>query len=374
MLRRHLLAAAALLAGTAVIAHAQAQTVPVGSAEILSGGPNSAYGIAIKNGLELGLDEVNERGVLGGRKIALTVEDTANTKEGAINAVRKLIGRDHVVAIIGPTLSDDMFAAGPVANERKTPIIGTSTTANGITAIGDYVFRTSLPEADVIPVTLKKAMDKGAKTIALIYVNDSAFAKSGFDVMKAAAEKAGLTILDIESFAGKDTDVSAQLTKIKSLNPDAVGISALSEQTASVLLGAQQLGFPASVQFLGGNGANSPKVIELAGKAAEGMMVGSPWFIGKPDAQNVKFVQAYQARFKASPDQFAAQAFDAIHILAAAIDTAGAIDGDKVRTALLQTKYDGVMGPASFTADRNPASTQGVVVLTVQDGKFGIAK
>ena len=372
MFRRHFLAAALL--AVAPPAFAQAQPVPLGSVEILSGGANSAYGIAIRNGLELGLDEVNAKGVLGGRKIALTVEDSAGTKEGAINATRKLIGRDHVAAIIGPTLSDDMFAAGPVANERRVPIIGTSTTANGITAIGDYVFRTSLPEADVIPVTLHKAQARGAKTIALIYVNDSAFAKSGFDVMKAAAEKAGLNIVDIESFAGKDTDVSAQLTKIKSLNPDVVGVSALSEPTASVLLAAKQLGFPSGTQFVGGNGANSPKVIELAGAAAEGMLVGSPWFIGKPDADNQKFVDSYRAKYKADPDQFAAQAYDAIHIVAEAFDRAGGTDSDKLRAALLQAKYNGVMGPFSFTADRNPASAEGVVVLTVQGGKFVIAK
>ena len=371
MFRRTLLAAAVLLAAPA--AFAQSQPVPLGAIEILSGGANSAYGIAIKNGLELGLDEVNAKDVLAGRKIALTVEDSAGTKEGAINAARTLVGRTHVAAIIGPTLSNEMFAAGPVVNERKVPIIGTSTTANGITAIGDYVFRTSLPESDVIPVTLKKAQARGAKSIALIYVNDDAFAKSGFDVMKAAAEKAGLNIVDIESFAGKDTDVSAQLTKIKSLNPDAVGVSALSEPTASVLLAAKQLGFPATTQFVGGNGANSPKVIELAGQAAEGMLVGSPWFIGKPDATNQKFVDGYRARYKADPDQFAAQAYDAIHIVAEAINRAGGTDGDKIRAALLQTKYDGVMGPFSFTADRNPASAEGVVVLTVQGGKFAIA-
>ena len=84
--------------------------------------------------------------MLGGRKIALTVEDSAGNKDQAINAARKLIGRDKVVSIIGPTLSNEMFAVGPVVNERKIPIIGTSTTADGITDLGPYVFRTSLPE------------------------------------------------------------------------------------------------------------------------------------------------------------------------------------------------------------------------------------
>ena len=94
------------------------------------------------------------RACWAGARSTLTVEDSAANKDQAINAARKLIGRDKVVAIIGPTLSNEMFAVGPVVNERKIPIIGTSTTAAGITAIGPYVFRTSLPESDVIPVTL----------------------------------------------------------------------------------------------------------------------------------------------------------------------------------------------------------------------------
>ncbi|MCW3473548.1 ABC transporter substrate-binding protein [Limobrevibacterium gyesilva] len=351
---------------------AQAQTVPVGAIEILSG-PAAAYGIAIKGGLDLALDEINQKGVLGGKKIALTVEDSAADKNQAINAARKLIGRDKVVAIIGPTLSNEMFAVGPVTNERKIPTIGTSTTANGITDIGPYIFRTSLPEADVVPVTFKKAQARGVKTVALMYANDDAFSKSGFDVMKAAAEKLGLNILAIESFGTKDTDFAAQLTKIKGLKPDAVAISALVEPVSGVLLQARQLGFGKETLFIGGNGSNSPKLGAIAGAAADGLIVGSPWFIGKPDALNQKFVAAFKAKYGKDPDQFAAQAYDCMFILAAAIDRAGAADSEKITAALAKTSYTGVMGPFTFTDHRDPASAEGVVVLEMRDGKFGIA-
>ncbi len=368
MMRRQIIAATALLFS---IGAASAQ-VPVGSIEILSG-PNAAYGTAIRAGLELALDGINQKGVLGGQKIALTVEDSAGNKDQAINAARKLIGRDKVVAIIGPTLSNEMFAAGPVANERHVPILGTSTTANGITAIGDYVFRTSLPESDVIPVTLRKAEAGGVKTIALMYANDDAFSKSGFDTMKAAAEKAGLKILTVESFGSKDSDFSAQLTKIKSLKPDAIGLSALVEPVAGVLLQARQLGFGRETLVIGGNGSNSPKLGEIAGAAADGLIVGSPWFIGKPGEVNQSFVTDFRKKYGHDPDQFAAQAYDAMHIMAKAIDTAGAADPAKLRDALLKTTYDGVMGPFSFTSGRDPASAEGVVVLVMQNGKFTVA-
>ena len=371
MNRRHFLAAIAGVLALAGTAQAQ-EPVQLGSIEILSG-PNAAYGVAIKSGMELALDEVNATGVLGGRKIVLTVEDSAANKDQAINAARKLIGRDKVVAIIGPTLSNEMFAVGPVANERKIPILGTSTTASGITAIGPYVFRTSLPESDVIPVTLKKAISRGVKTIALMYANDDAFSKSGYDVMKEASEKAGLKIVDIESFGSKDTDFSAQLTKIKQLKPDAIGVSALVEPVSGVLLAARQLGFGPETLFIGGNGSNSPKLGEIAGKAADGLLVGSPWFVGKPTPVNVTFVADFKKKYGREPDQFAAQAYDALKIMAAAVDRAGAADPAKIHDALMQTKFDGVMGPFSFTPGRDPASTEGVVVLVMQDGKFVIA-
>jgi branched-chain amino acid transport system substrate-binding protein len=373
MQRRTIAIALVALASLAALpAAAQAQTVPVGAIEILTG-PNAAYGVAIKSGLELALDDINQTGVLGGKKIALTVEDSAANKDQAINAARKLIGRDKVVAIIGPTLSNEMFAVGPVTNERKIPTLGTSTTATGITDIGPYIFRTSLPESDVIPVTLKKAISRGVKTIALMYANDDAFSKSGYDVMKAAAQKAGLTIVAEESFGSKDTDFSAQLTKIKSLKPDAVGISALVEPVSGVLLQARQLGFGKETLFIGGNGSNSPKLGEIAGAAADGLIVGSPWFIGKPDPVNVKFVGAFKAKYGKDPDQFAAQAYDAMFIIAKAIDAAGAADPEKIRDALQKTTYTGVMGPFAFTDHRDPGSSEGVVVLVMEGGKFGIA-
>ncbi len=370
MKRRYLAACAAAVLAFAPGAYAQVQ---VGAVEILSG-PAAAYGIAIKAGLDLALDTINQKGVLGGQKIVLTVEDSAGNKDQAINAARKLIGRDKVVAIIGPTLSNEMFAVGPVTNERKVPTVGTSTTAAGITDIGPYIFRTSLPESDVVPVTFKKAQSRGVKTIALMYANDDAFSKSGFDVMKESAEKLGLKIVTIETFGSKDTDFSAQLTKIKGLKPDAIGISALVEPVSGVVLQARSLGIGKETLLVGGNGSNSPKLGEIAGAAADGMIVGSPWFIAKPDAKNTAFVEAFRKKFNKDPDQFAAQAFDTMFIVADAINRAGAADTEKVTAALGSTKFDGVMGPFNFTAHRDPGSNEGVVVLEMQAGKFGVAK
>ncbi len=349
------------------------EPVTIGAVEILTG-PNNKYGIAIKNGFDLALDEVNKAGgVLGGRLLEIVYEDSAGNKEQAINAVRQLIGARKVPLILGPTLSNEMFAAGPVANSRKIPIVGTSNTANGITAIGPYVFRTSLPEADVAPVTLRTAKEKlGVKKVAVMYGNDDAFTKSAYDVMKAALEKLGIEVLTTETFGSKDTDFSAQLTKIKSLNPDAIVVSALVEAGSGILLAKKALGFAGSVRVIGGNGLNSPKVGEIAGDAADGTLVGSPWFIGKKDPANKAFVAAYKAKYGSEPDQFAVQAYDTLKLAAKAITAAGEPDPEKIRDALTKTSHEGVMGKLSFDAERSPADTSGVVVLEMNGGKYRI--
>jgi branched-chain amino acid transport system substrate-binding protein len=351
-----------------------ADPVTIGAIEILSG-PNAKYGVSIKQGFDLGVAEANSAGGVHGRPLAIAYEDSAGSKEQAINAARQLLGRARVPLLLGPTLSTEMFAVAPIAVERKTPIIGTSTTAIGITAIGPYVFRTSLPEADVIPITLRTARDKfGVKKVAVLYGRDDAFTKSAYDVMKAALADLKIDILTTETFGAKDTDFSAQLTKIKSLDPDAIVVSALADAGAGILLAKQALGFPPNVRVIGGNGLNSPKVLEIAGQAADGLLVGSPWFVGKSDPLNQKFIADYRAAYGADPDQFAAQAFDTAHIVASALNAATDLTGDSIRAALLKTKIDGVMGEFAFTPARDPAVTSGVLVLEVAYGKFTIAK
>lgn len=362
----------ALLLG-ATTARAQ-EPIKIGAIEILSG-PNAKYGVAIRQGFDLALEEVNRAGGVRGRPLELAYEDSTGSKEQAINAARQLIGRAKVALILGPTLSTEMFAVGPIANQRGVPIVGTSTTAIGITDIGPFVFRTSLPEADVIPVTLRAARDRlGVKRVAVLYGRDDAFTKSAYDVMKAALEKLGIEVVATETFGAKDADFSAQLTKIKSLAPDAVVVSALADAGAGILLAKKALGFPESVRFIGGNGMNSPTVLSIAGPAADGLLVGSPWFVGKEDALNVAFIKAYREKYGADPDQFAAQAYDTLKIVAAALAAAPDLTGDAIRQALQNVKIEGVTGSFAFDASRSPAIASGVLVLEARGGKFAILK
>jgi branched-chain amino acid transport system substrate-binding protein len=330
-------------------------------------GQGAAYGEAITNGIKLARDEVNAKGEVF---VDLKIEDSSGKQEQALAAVQKLINSEKVVAIIGPTLSNEMMAAGPEANASGVPIMGTSTTAKGITQIGKFVFRNSLPESQAIPAAVGQAVKKyNIKKVALLYGNDDAFTKSGFDTMKEVSEKLKLNIVTIQEFQKGQADYKAQLTKITSLKPDAVFCSALYNEGGVILAQARKMGL--KVPFVGGNGFNSPKVIEIAKEAAEGLIVATPWFGEKSDPQVKAFVAKYEKAYGKKPDQFAAQAYDAFYIMTNALKAAGTADRAKLRDSLAATKnFQGVLGKFSFDAERDVVMTPNVLI--VKDGKFTI--
>jgi branched-chain amino acid transport system substrate-binding protein len=330
-------------------------------------GAGASYGEAITNGFKLALDEVNAKGDVN---IDLRIEDSTGKAEQALSAAQKLINSDQVVAILGPTLSTEMKVVAPEANASGVPIMGTSTTAQGITQIGKFVFRNSLPESQAIPSSVGKAVKKyNIKKVALLYGNDDVFTKSGFDTMKEVAEKLKLKIATIETFQKGQADYKAQLTKIASLKPDAVFCSALYNEGGVILAQARKMGL--KVPFVGGNGFNSPKVIEIAQDAAEGLIVATPWFGEKNDPKVRAFVAKYEKAYGKKPDQFAAQAYDAFHIMANALKAAGSADRSKLRDALAATRnYNGVLGNFSFDAERDVVMAPNVLI--VKGGKFTI--
>lgn len=330
-------------------------------------GQGAAYGEAITNGIKLARDEVNAKGDV---LIDLKIEDSSGKQEQALAAAQKLINSEKVVAIIGPTLSNEMFAAGPEANASGVPIMGTSTTAKGIPQIGKFVFRNSMPESQAIPASVGQAVKKyNIRKVALLYGNDDAFTKSGFDTMKEVAEKLKLNIVTVQEFQKGQADYKAQLTKIASLAPDAVLCSALYNEGGVILAQARKMGL--SVPFVGGNGFNSPKVIEIAKEAAEGLIVATPWFGEKNDPKVKAFSAKYEKAYGKKPDQFAAQAYDAFHIMTDALKAAGTADRAKLRDALAATRnFQGVVGTFSFDAERDVVMTPSVLV--VKSGKFAI--
>ena len=374
----------ALLAVAGLATAAQAADLKIGVAEALSGGA-AQYGSAIRNGFQLAADELNAAGGINGDKIVLVVEDEQGKKEEAINVFKKLIFQDKVLMVFGPTLSNSAQAADPVAQAAKTVAFGTSNTADGITSIGDYVFRNSVTEADVLPATIKTAVAKaGVKKVAVFYGNDDVFTKSGYDNFKKALEDLKIPVTTTETFAKGDVDFKAQLTKIKATNPDAIVLSALLAEGAPIMVQARQIGL--NVPVIGGNGMNSTKIFELAKDKSDGLYVGSPWSASNDTAENAKFIKAYTAKYSAAPDQFAAQAYDALYIAAQAIKSVkitGQLPADRtaVRDALPKVKWTGATGAFEFRRANDKAgkpagydAQQTPIVSVTKGNQFVIEK
>lgn len=363
---------------------AQSADIKLGVAEALSGGA-AQYGQSIRNGFQLAADEINAAGGIHGNKLVLVIEDEQGKKEEAINAFKKLIFQDKVLMLFGPTLSNSAQAADPIAQASRTVVFGTSNTADGITSIGDHVFRNSVTEADVLPVTLSTAVKKlGIKKVAVLYGNDDVFTKSGYDNFKKALDAQKIPVTTTETFAKGDVDFKAQLTKIKAGNPDALVLSALIAEGAPIMVQARQLGL--NVPVIGGNGMNSVKVFELAKGASDGLWIGSPWSIENQTKENTAFIAAYTKQNKAAPDQFAAQAYDAMYVAAQAlkkVKLSGDITKDRaaLRNALPDVKWTGATGAFAFRRALDKAGNQAgydadqtAIVSATKDGRYVIEK
>ncbi|MFL5263976.1 MAG: ABC transporter substrate-binding protein [Anaeromyxobacteraceae bacterium] len=363
------LGAVVALLASPVRAEAQA-TVKLGAALSLTGA-GAVYGATQKNAIQLAVEEVNARRPIPGVKLAAVVEDDASTKEQGINVFQRFINREKVSAILGPTLSTTATAADPLAQAAKVPVVAVSNTSpKGITDIGDCIWRVSLTEQQVIPGALKRARERlGFKTAAVLFGNDDVFTKAGYDVMKSALDEQAVKVLGTQTFAKPDRDFNAQLTALKNLKPDIILVSALADNAAAIVAQARQLGWTGPI--MGGNGFNSPAFIKNAGPAAEGVLVGTSWNAASQDPVNLAFIQAMKDR-GAAPDQFSAQAYTGVLVLAEAIRQAGNRTGrDDIKAGLAKVKdLETPLGRFSFKPNRDAQHEPALQV--VKGGKFEI--
>jgi branched-chain amino acid transport system substrate-binding protein len=370
-LRQPLLAAAALLAAGAASAQ-DARTVKIGAALSMTGAA-AVYGATQKNGIQLAVEEINAGKLVPGVKLEAVLEDDGSVKEQGINVYQRFINQYKVSAIIGPTLSTTATAADPIAQMARVPVVAVSNTApTGITDIGDYIWRVSLTERQVIPGAMKKAQQKlGFKTAAVLYGNDDVFTKAGYDVMKSTLDALGVKILGTQTFAKPDRDFNAQITALKSLGPDILVVSALADNASAIVAQARQLGFGGPI--MGGNGFNSPAFIKNAGAAAEGVLVGTAWNSASPAPANERFKKA-MAEHGYTADQFAAQAYTGVLVIAEAIRASGGKGGrDDIKAGFARVKdLDTPLGKFSFAPTRDGQHEPAVQI--VKDGKFQIVQ
>jgi branched-chain amino acid transport system substrate-binding protein len=330
-------------------------------------GPAAVYGESQLAGVELATEERNAE---GGVTYELVVEDDASDPAQGIPAFEKLINQDEVSVIIGPTLSNTAFSTDPVAQDAGVPVLGVSNTAEGITEIGDYIWRNSLTEQQVIPQTIEAAVGAfDLQNVAALYGDDDSFTVSGHETFVATLEEQGVDVAETQTFAKGNTDFAPQLTAARDAEPDALVVSALAEEAALIIQQAAELGI--DVPIIGGNGFNSPAIIEQAGEAAEGVVVGAAWNSASDDPATADFIAAYQEAAGGAPDQFAAQAYAGMKLVAMAVESACGAEPDAIRDGF--TTIDGVetvLGEFSFTDTRD--ADHPAVVQVVDDGEFAI--
>lgn len=339
--------------------------VPVGVAFSLTGA-GAGYGKFQKNGVELATEELN---AAGGVTYDVTIEDDQTDPRQAISVFEKFVN-DGVSVIIGPTLSTNALQAQPIAQDAGVPVLAVSNTAQGITEQGDYIFRNSLTEAQVIPETVAASRAKyGYEKVVVMYANDDALAESGYDAFAGALEDEGVEVLETLTFSKADTDLRSLLTEAKNANPDAVVVSSLIEAAIPLVTQAREVGI--DVPIIGGNGFNTPQLMADAGEAAEGVVVGAAWNSSAENAENVAFLEAYEAKFGETPDQFAAQAYAGMKLVDQAIRANCSTSNEDVRDGLASlSDVPTVLGDFSIQESRDADHL--AVVQVVKDGKFQV--
>ena len=362
------LAVSAALPGAAALTKGPAagKTVKIGVIADVTGSA-AVYGTMQKNAYDLATEDV-KTGIIdaGGANLSFDVQDAASDGAQVVNLMQKFTTDGTTPLVLGPTLSGEAFKAFPIAKAANFPVMGTSTTAEGVTDIGPTVFRDSLAESQAIPPTVAKVQAKWhAKTLAIIYGDDNAFTKTDGDLFKREFEKSGATVVDTETFHIGDKDFGASLTKIASKKPDAIAIGGLFPEATQIITQAGKLGIKA--HMIGGNGLNSTQMYKVAGPASEGVVVGAAWFIGGKETGNLDFVKRFKAKYGNDPDQFAAQAYAAAQVVASLVK-AGATTKDEMLAGLRGVKIvQTVLGPIGFDANRDVKATP-VVLQIAKDG------
>ena len=344
------------------------------SGEILVGeygsltGTTATFGISTRNGIELAMDEINNAGGVLGKKIRVIVEDDQGKPEEAQTVVTKLVNKDRVVAVLGEVASSRSLAAAPVCQSNRIPMITPSSTNPRVTQIGDYIFRVCFIDPFQGLVMAKFATNSlKIKKVAVLRDIRNDYSVGLANVFVENFTRMGGAIVADESYGEGDTDFSAQLTSIKSKNPEGIFIPGYYTEVGLIGRQARKLGI--TVPLMGGDGWDSPKLWEIGGEALNGCFYSNHYSVEDPSPAIQKFVGDYRNRYNQVPDALAALGYDAARILVEAFRRAGTTEAAKVRDALAQTKdFVGVTGKITIDKDRN--AVKPAVVLRVNNGKL----
>ncbi|MFJ8263989.1 ABC transporter substrate-binding protein [Rummeliibacillus sp. NPDC094406] len=337
-------------------------------------GAVASYGSGISKGAKLAINEINEAGGIDGKKIVPVEIDNKSENSEATAAAIKLATQEKVVAQIGSATSGNTVAAVQIANKYKMPIIGPSATSETVTVtekgqLNDYAFRTCFIDPFQGQIAANFALNNlKAKNVAIYADSASDYAKGLAKSFKETVEQNGGKVVAEESYVAKDTDFKSTLTRLKSKKPDFIYIPGYYEEVGLIIKQARAAGI--DVPLMGGDGWDSPKMVELAGKdSLNNTYFTNHYSAEDPDEKIQKFVKSFkEENGDQAPDAFNALGYDTVYWLKDAIERAGSTNGEKIKDALESTKdLSLVTGNFSVDDKHNPVKT--ATVLEFKDGK-----
>lgn len=337
-------------------------------------GAQATFGQSTHNGIMMAADEINSAGGVNGRKIKVITEDDQSKSEEAANAVQKLISQNQVVAVLGEVASSCSIAAAPICQGAKVPMITPSSTNPQVTKAGDYIFRMCFIDSYQGPIMSKFASDDlHAKRAAILTDVKNDYSTGLTASIEQTFTASGGTIVGKQSYSNGDSDFRSQLTAIKSTNPQVIFIPGYYTDVGQIANQAHDLGM--NVPFIGGDGWESPKLLEIGGKALDGSFYANHYFYADPTPVVRDFVEHYKQRYGVTPDALAALGYDAMKVLADSMKRAGGkLDGPSLRDAIAATKdYAGVTGKITLGPDRNPIGKK-IIIEEIKNGQLTLRK
>ena len=332
-------------------------------------GSEATFGQSTDNGIKLAVDEINAAGGINGKQIRLITYDDKGDAREAGTAVTRLTTKDGVVAVLGEVASGLSLAGAPVCQESGVPMVTPSSTNPKVTKIGDMIFRVCFIDPFQGSVCAKFASEHAglkAGKAAILTDQASPYSVGLQEEFQKAFEKLGGKVVTKQTYQAGDQDFSAQLTAIRSSEPDVVFVPGYYTDVGNVALQARKLGL--TTPLLGGDGWDSSKLGEIAGSAIDGCFYSNHYSQEDPNPRVQEFIKKYSERHKQTPDGLAALGYDAARILFAAMKRAKSLDGKALAAELAQTtNFDGVTGNISIDGDRN--AVKSAVILEMKDGK-----
>lgn len=339
-------------------------------------------------GAQAAADVINAKGGVGGVPIKLYFADEGTNPQESISAVRKVAGDDNVLAIVGPHYSGTAEATFPLGNRLKIVQVAVASAKPGVAkANRPYAFRNTLTSDIEAAAVVKAAKQRyNLKRVAIISDTKDAVARAlGMGVLPAVLAANGIEVItgkDPVTFQNGDAQFTAQVTRLKALNPDAIGLGALGPDALNIILEARKQGM--TQPFLGAAPLMEGNLPERGGKAVDGTFAGSIWDVSLDDPRSKELKAAYAVRaktmypgaFTQTPDYYVANAYDALFMIVEAMQKTGVqnrketLEADRDRIKDYFSKLRDFKGVASKGFNEDGDGLKDVLVMEARDGHW----